>query len=551
VNDVNSTYSLKDGHYKATLDNKFGLDPGNKAKSKVFWVDCPEVKPTLTTEVSKTDVQSGDKVHDTATLVGDFNHGVVTGTVDFYLCGPAAQAPDCSAGGKTVGDTVTVANGQAVSANVTIDDTTETGTYCFRASYHAPRDSNYKSVTHTNKTTECFTVTKKPVSATPSVSVEVIPCTPKSGKTDNVKITVTNTDDDTNAAVTYTVTVGNQSKTITLNDGASGSVTFTGLAAGQYSVQVAGDDNTSANAETTVEECPCPPKRDTGFIKVIKHLKPYNDNGRFNLNIDGKTKAWKVGNNGTTGLVKVYVGEHGVSETAGNYWTQLDKYKTSYYCWYNTKVQFHFGKGFSFANPYQNPQYAYQGWGTSISGLQVGKNQTLICVFENIRKHEDKPVTPPAVTSTPPTCEDQTGTYTIPETKGVQYKVDGVVTPADSYQVPAGTTVTVTAEALPGYVLAHDVVTSWTLSFPAAEDCEETPPPVECVLPAVKDDQGNCIVPGRGGDEETPQTPTKPVKVIAPAAELTNTGESTLLSVLLSSMFLIGALTLALVPKKQ
>lgn len=40
LNDTNSTKTIVDGHYKATLDTKFGTDPGNKAKSKVFKVEC-------------------------------------------------------------------------------------------------------------------------------------------------------------------------------------------------------------------------------------------------------------------------------------------------------------------------------------------------------------------------------------------------------------------------------------------------------------------------------------------------------------------------------
>lgn len=40
LNDTNSTKTIANGHYKATLDNKFGTDPGNKAKSKVFKVEC-------------------------------------------------------------------------------------------------------------------------------------------------------------------------------------------------------------------------------------------------------------------------------------------------------------------------------------------------------------------------------------------------------------------------------------------------------------------------------------------------------------------------------
>lgn len=38
VNDTPPVLTLANGKYKATLDNKFGTDPGNKAKSKVFWV---------------------------------------------------------------------------------------------------------------------------------------------------------------------------------------------------------------------------------------------------------------------------------------------------------------------------------------------------------------------------------------------------------------------------------------------------------------------------------------------------------------------------------
>jgi hypothetical protein len=45
INDANTALSLADGHYKATLDNKFGTDTDDKAKSKVFKVECT-VPPT-------------------------------------------------------------------------------------------------------------------------------------------------------------------------------------------------------------------------------------------------------------------------------------------------------------------------------------------------------------------------------------------------------------------------------------------------------------------------------------------------------------------------
>lgn len=174
VNDTGSQYNLPNGHYKATLDNKFGEDPGRKAKSKVFWVDCPKVKPVIETTASSSSVQVGDKVHDTATLTGDTQHGAVTGTVDFYLCGPSASYPDCSNGGTKITDKASIANGQAVSSDFTV---IQAGKYCFRASYHAASGSQYLDATHTNKTTECFTATSAPTKiAVPAAPTPNDPC---------------------------------------------------------------------------------------------------------------------------------------------------------------------------------------------------------------------------------------------------------------------------------------------------------------------------------------------------------------------------------------
>ncbi|MDE9367439.1 hypothetical protein PZ938_17600, partial [Luteipulveratus sp. YIM 133132] len=53
VND-GGALTLDDGHYKATLDNKFGTDPGDKAKTKVFKINCE----TSTTTTSTTTTSS-------------------------------------------------------------------------------------------------------------------------------------------------------------------------------------------------------------------------------------------------------------------------------------------------------------------------------------------------------------------------------------------------------------------------------------------------------------------------------------------------------------
>lgn len=224
VNDGLSGNSLLDGHYKATLDNKFGTDHDDKAKSKVFRVNCPEVKPTITTQVSANAVDVGDSVYDTATLTGDFNHGDVTGTVKFYLCGPDETLPSCSNGGQKVGSTKTVSAGSATSDSYVV---TEPGEYCFRASYDAEEDSNYLDATHTNLTTECFTA-----SSTGTITVDKV-VSPSIGDTGKFNLIVDGT--------VYATDIG--------NGGTTGSVT---LPTGSYTVsETAGTGTDLADYSST------------------------------------------------------------------------------------------------------------------------------------------------------------------------------------------------------------------------------------------------------------------------------------------------------------
>lgn len=60
INDTTSTVNLPDGHYKATLDNKFGTDPGDKAKSKVFKVVCDEPE-TGSITIKKNAISDSDQ----------------------------------------------------------------------------------------------------------------------------------------------------------------------------------------------------------------------------------------------------------------------------------------------------------------------------------------------------------------------------------------------------------------------------------------------------------------------------------------------------------
>jgi uncharacterized repeat protein (TIGR01451 family)/fimbrial isopeptide formation D2 family protein len=99
-------------------------------------------------------INKGETVTDHATLTG--TSGTVTGTVDFYVCGPNANgAPDCTSGGTKVGATTTLSGGEADSDEFT---PTQTGYYCFRVEYDPAAGSKYLAREHTNGTTECFRV---------------------------------------------------------------------------------------------------------------------------------------------------------------------------------------------------------------------------------------------------------------------------------------------------------------------------------------------------------------------------------------------------------
>lgn len=92
-------------------------------------------------------------------------------------------------------------------------------------------------------------------------------------------------------------------------------------------------------------------------------------------------------------------------------------------------------------------------------------------------------VTPAAVVFTD---EDGTAvdTYTIPDTDGVEYLLNGEVVAAGTY--PGAGTVEITARAQTGYVLAAGVTTSWTTSFKAA------PQPVTPAAVTFTDEDGTA-----------------------------------------------------------
>lgn len=86
----------------------------------------------------------------------------------------------------------------------------------------------------------------------------------------------------------------------------------------------------------------------------------------------------------------------------------------------------------------------------------------------------DIPVRATPVEFIDPTC-DSYGHYTIPQKTGVSYQINGSTVAAGTYDVPAGTTVTVTAIAQQGYKFKGEATTLWSHTFSTPEGCAQTP----------------------------------------------------------------------------
>jgi hypothetical protein len=133
-------------------------------------------------------------------------------------------------------------------------------------------------------------------------------------------------------------------------------------------------------------------------------------------------------------------------------------------------------------------------------------------------------VEPVEPTYVDPSCaNDNVAAVTLPQTEGVDYAIDGD-------EIPGGT-VTITATAQDGYVLADGAVTSWTYTFPAAEDCSEEPVVADPVFVDPTCDNDNTAdvlyeeVPGVIWTVEGTIAPGETVVVTAQLAEPVVSGE--------------------------
>ncbi len=115
--------------------------------------------------------------------------------------------------------------------------------------------------------------------------------------------------------------------------------------------------------------------RDTGQIRLVKHLEPKNDKGRFNLHIEGEDFShtrWLATHGSSTGFQTVATGKYTLSETGSKLFkTNLDEYDTTYKC---------YRAGFWW------PILVASGEGAVIEDVPVKKDWRVTCTFTNKRK---------------------------------------------------------------------------------------------------------------------------------------------------------------------
>ncbi len=188
--------------------------------------------PELVTTASDSSFTIGGSVTDTATLTG--TKGTVTGTIEFFVCGPSGSNPDCSTGGSKVGATKTLSGGSATSGAFTPD---AVGHYCFRAEYSPAAGSHYLATSHTNLTTECFNVTKKQPAIVTSADEGVT-----AGETISDSATLSGATSDAGGTITFvaysdaacSTAVFTSTAVAVSGNGTYGPVSFTPSAAGTY-----------------------------------------------------------------------------------------------------------------------------------------------------------------------------------------------------------------------------------------------------------------------------------------------------------------------------
>lgn len=165
-----------------------------------------------------------------------------------------------------------------------------------------------------------------------------------------------------------TVTVPADSYTI--NEDQQSNYHFTSVACSNnedpFSVDQAETTNVQISAGDNVV-CTFTNTRNTGYISVTKYLNPEEDNGLFDLQVNGHTEYADASDGDTTGNIKVVTGgTNNVSELAGTN-TDMANYDSVWYC-------------------YSPDRFYIYGEGAVSDDFGVNyNNQHVYCYFYNIR----------------------------------------------------------------------------------------------------------------------------------------------------------------------
>jgi len=284
----NSASAISGSPYHMRLLTLDDTQLGNQDRSLKASGILP-IPAVFTTQASVGQITFGQgTVTDTATLSGA--NGPVTGSVKFFVCGPAASNPDCTSDGTQVGVAVTIVGGQATSAPFTPP---ATGHYCFRGEYTPDAFAPYSPSNHTDTTLECFTVTAQtaintnaggPFTIGVDGTVALFDTATLSGGTSDATGTITFTlyDNDT-----CTHAVGTASATVNGADGDQyvSSPTIVVSATGTYhwiASYASGDTNKNAN---TISTCGAP--NENPIVNPRPTSLTTNAGGPFVLGADG------------------------------------------------------------------------------------------------------------------------------------------------------------------------------------------------------------------------------------------------------------------------
>jgi hypothetical protein len=282
--------------------------------------------PGLATQVAPPSITTDQTVVDTATLTA-VGGKPVTGSVQFFLCGPeaSAAAAACLQGGTRVGGPQVVAlspppngpNGQATIAFPRPGEgPIEPGDYCFRAEYTPSAVAGYSPAVHptTLTTTECFVAALPP----PQLTVTKL-CVPENDPglfnllLDGSPVPNGNDVPCGGSRGPFATTAGGH----TVSESAG-----TGTDLANYTSAIGGDCNPDGSIMLELGEsatCTITNVRlaaPTGFLTVTKTCVPADDQGQFEIHLDG-TKFAELSCGETTTPIELAPGDYTVSEASG------------------------------------------------------------------------------------------------------------------------------------------------------------------------------------------------------------------------------------------